>query len=113
MVKFKASELSDRNYREGDSVYIKYEIKRLNIAESNDIWLESKENSNHMWITTDFVLHGKEYQYRDGDIVNYNGNMAKVIRGFDNQWYVLNVHGIMLVLDPALITCIIKEENVL
>lgn len=113
MVKFKASELSDRNYREGDSVYIKYEIKRLNIAESNDIWLESKENSNHMWITTDFVLHGEPYQYRDGDIVNYNGNMAKIVRGFDNQWHVLTVHGTMLKLDPASIKSIIKEENII
>jgi hypothetical protein len=37
MVDFKASELSERNYREGDSVFIKFVIKRLDSTKDNKI----------------------------------------------------------------------------
>jgi len=113
MVEFKVRELSERNYKEGDTVYVKFKVKTIKSAADEEAWLQSEENEKSLWLTQDHVICGEPYQYRDGDIINYNGNMAKVIKGFDNQWYVLTVHGIMLVLDPTLITCIIKEENIL
>ncbi len=113
MVEFKVRELSERNYKEGDTVYVKFKVKTIKSAADEEAWLQSEENEKSLWLTQDHVFCGEPYQYRDGDIINYNGVMAKIVRGFDNVWYVLNVHGIMLMLEPALIKSIIKEDNVL
>ncbi len=113
MVEFKVSELSERNYKEGDTVYVKYKVKSLSPAVDGEVWLQSEENEKSIWLKQENVVYGEPYQYRDGDLINYNGVTSKVIRGFDNTWYVLNMHGQMLVLDPTRINSIIKEENVL
>jgi hypothetical protein len=113
MVEFKVRELSERNYKEGDTVYVKFKIRTTKSSADEEAWLQSEENEKSLWLTQDHVVYGEPYQYRDGDLINYNGVTSKVIRGFDDQWYVLNMHGQMLVLDPTRINSIIKEENVL
>jgi len=113
MVEFKVSELSERNYKEGDVVYVKFKVRTIKSSADEEAWLQSEENEKSLWLTQEHVVCGEPYQYRDGDIINYNGVTAKVIRGFDNKWYVLNMHGQMLVLDPSRINSIITENNVL
>ena len=49
----------------------------------------------------------------NGDIVNYDGRRCKIVKGFNDDWYVLNSGGVLLELDPNLINNVITENNVL
>lgn len=112
MEKFKASELSERNYQEGDTIYLAFVIKNLKTADGEP-WLYSVENDNNVWLKQDAIVYGEPYRYRDGDIVNYDGRRCKIVKGFNDDWYVLNSGGVLLELDPNLINKVITENNVL
>lgn len=116
MVEFKSSELSARNYKEGDSVFVKYVIKRKD-DKNKEIWLYCEENNGaSLWINSDeSILHGDAYKFRDGDIVIYDGMSGKIVEGFDNAWYVLTVSNELFDLDPNLIEIplVIENNNVL
>jgi hypothetical protein len=113
MEKFKASELSERNYREGDRVFLSFEIKSLKMSTDDELWLHSSDNNNNVWLKQDAVVYGVPYRYRDGDIVNYNGRLSKIVSGFNDDWHVLTSDGTMFDLNPALINTVITENNVL
>jgi hypothetical protein len=113
MVKFKASELSEKNYKEGDTVFLAFDIKSLKMSTDDELWLHSSDNNNNVWLKQDAVVYGEPYKYRDGDIVNYNGKPGKIVSGFNDDWYVLTSDGTMFDLNPALINTVIKENNVL
>jgi len=113
MEKFKASELSERNYQEGDQVFLAFDIKSIKMSTDGELWLYSIENDKNIWLKQDAIVYGKPYSYRDGDIVNYDGRRCKVVKGFNDDWYVLNSGGVLLELDPNLINKVITENNVL
>ena len=113
MEKFKASELSERNYKEGDKIFLEFEIKSLRMSTDDELWLHSEVNNNNIWLKQDAIIYGVPYRYRDGDIVIYNGKQGKIISGFNNDWYVLTLDGHMFDLNPALINFETKENNVL
>jgi len=112
MEKFKASELSERNYREGDQVFLAFDIKSLKMDTDGDLWLYSSENDKNVWLKQDAIVYGVPYRYRDGDIVTYNGNQGKIVQGFKDDWYVLTSDGHMFTLNPELINSVIIENNV-
>ncbi len=101
MEKFKASELTERNYKEGDTVYLSFIIKSVKMSDG-EIWLQSN-NNNNLWLKQDDFILGKPYNYRDGDIVTYNGKPGKIVSGFNDDWYVLSSEGNMYSLNPDLI----------
>lgn len=113
MVSFKVSELSERNYREGDVLYLGFTIRSLKSAHDGEIWLQSEENQSSVWLTQDKVVYGDAYKYMDGDIILYNGCKAKVVQSLSGDWFVLNEQDEMFNLNPNLINTVIKENNVL
>jgi hypothetical protein len=113
MEKFKVSELSERNYKEGDKIFLEFEIKSLRMSTDDELWLHSEVNNNNVWIKQDATVYGMPYKYRDGDIVNYNGRPGKIVSGFNDDWYVLTSDGYMSALHPELINSVITENNVL
>ena len=113
MVKFKASELSERNYREGDTVFLAFNIKSLKMSTDDELWLHSSENNNNVWLKQDAIVYGEPYKYRDGETVNYNGELGKIVQGFYDDWYVLISNGTLFELNPELINSVITENNVL
>jgi hypothetical protein len=113
MVKFKASELSERNYKENDTVYLEFTIKSLRTSSEDELWLHSNDNHNNIWLKQDAIVYGEPYQYRDGEIVNYNGELGKIVQGFNDDWYVLISNGTLFKkLNPELLNYKI-ENNVL
>jgi hypothetical protein len=112
MVKFKASELSERNYREGDTVFLAFDIKSLKMSTDDELWLHSSDNNNNVWLKQDAIVYGEPYKYRDGEIVNYNGELGKIVQGFYDDWYVLISNGTLFKLNPELLNYKI-ENNVL
>jgi hypothetical protein len=112
MVKFKASELSERNYREGDTVFLAFDIKSLKMSTDDELWLHSSDNNNNVWLKQDSIVYGEPYQYRDGEIVNYGGELGKIVQGFYDDWYVLVSNGTLFKLNPELLNYKI-ENNVL
>lgn len=114
MVEFKSSELSERNYREGDSVFIKFVIRRLN-EKDNEMWLYCEENNGaSLWLNSnESVLHGEPHMYRDGDIIDYHGRIGKIVKGLNNDWYVLVDEGQLYDLNPNHINSVIKDNNVI
>ena len=113
MEKFKASELSERNYKEGDQVFLAFDIKSLKMSTDGELWLHSSENDNNVWLKQDATVYGMPYKYRDGDIVTYNGRQGKIVSGFNDDWYVLTSNGAVFDLNPALINIVTTENNVL
>jgi hypothetical protein len=113
MEKFKASELSERNYKEGDQVFLAFDIKSLKMSTDGELWLHSSENDNNVWLKQDATVYGIPYKYRDGDIVIYNGRQGKIVSGFNDDWYVLTSNGAVFDLNPALINTVTTENNVL
>ena len=113
MVEFKVKELSERNYKEGDFVYVKFKVRTIKSVADEETWLQSEENEKSIWLTQDHVVHGDAYKFKDGDIVNYDGIKAKVIQGFDGIWYVLTEERALFDLNPSLIKTVITTNNVL
>ena len=113
MEKFNANELFDRNYRENDTVYLAFTIKSLRTSSEDELWLHSNDNHNNIWLKQDAIVYGEPYQYRDGEIVNYNGELGKIVQGFNDDWYVLISNGTLFKkLNPELLNYKI-ENNVL
>ena len=113
MVEFKVKELSERNYKEGDTVYVKFKIRTIKSAADEEAWLQSEENEKSLWLTQDHVVHGDAYKFRDGDIILYDGIKAKIVQGFDDIWYVLTEENTLFDLNPNLINKVIVDNNVL
>lgn len=111
MVKFKVSELAERNYKEGDTVYVKFKL--MNSSSDDEAWLQSEENEKSLWLNQDHAVHGDAYKFRDGDIIFYDGIKAKIVQGFDDIWYVLTEENTLFDLNPNLINTVITSNNVL
>lgn len=113
MIEFKSSELSERNYKEGDDVFVKFTIRR--ITSDNEIWLYCEENNgSSLWLNKDeSVLYGDAYKYKDGDIVNYKEKTGKIVKGFNDSWFILFDKGVIHDLNPEFITSIVEENNIL
>jgi hypothetical protein len=112
MIKFKASELTERNYKDGDTVYLSFIIKSVKMSDG-EIWLHSIDNNNNVWLKQEDFIHGEPYNYRDGEIVTYNGSPGKIVKGFNDDWYILTSNGAVFDLNPALINTVNTENNVL
>jgi hypothetical protein len=113
MVIFKASELSERNYREGDILFLAFNIKNNMTSSNDELWLHSSDNDSNVWLKKDSIVYGEPYKYRDGDIVIYDGKHSKIVQGFNNDWYVFTSDGTLSELNPYLISSVITENNVL
>jgi len=111
MERFKASELFERNYRENDTVFLAFQIKSLKTITEDELWLYSNDNHNNIWLKQEAIVYGENYMYRDGDIINYNGNLGKVVSGFNDEWYVLSSEGCMYTLNADLINQVKKENE--
>lgn len=110
MVKFNVSEFAQRNYKEGDTVYLEFVIER-SYDDDESIWLRNKDNNCSCFINknTGIVL-GHPVNFRDGEIIYYNNNVGKVIKGFKNEWFVLMESGGIITLIPEFVQTIKNNE---